>query len=286
MGPRVRIVTDSVADLPPDYADEHQIRVLPVYLTVNGQTFLDDGSLDRDWFYGQLDQVSERPTTAAPAPQEFQKVYEGLASEGAEEIIALFTASTLSSLYNHAVIAAQQFDQGRVHVVDTAQVSVGVGLQVMAAAEMVTRGEPVARIVERVEVLRKRTRILGVLESADYLRRSGRVRWGPATMAHLLRIKPLIGFYDGAAQSLGRVRTLLRGVRAIVERISTIGALERLAILHTRTNAEAVCHLQECLAARYPGTRAPVIDVGAVFAAHIGPGCLGVALIADDGATS
>jgi len=284
MGPRVRILTDSVADLPRSLVKTYGIRVLPVYVSLNGQTYLDDGTVERDWFYQQLAQVTSRPTTASPSPGDFLRAYEALAEEGAEEIVALFTASSVSSLHDHAVIAQRQFQRARVHIVDTTQVSMGVGLLVLTAAEMLATGATGEQVVAAVEARRPRTRIFGVLESVDYLRRSGRVRWSVATMAGLLRIKPLIGFADGEAQSLGRVRTLMKGVRQVFDRAVAAGPLERLAVLHTRASTEAIELLQGLLAAHYPDLDAPLVDVGTVFASHVGPGCLGVALISGNAA--
>ena len=113
MGRRVRILTDSAVDLPQAYVTRFQIGVVPIHVSLNSETRLVDGTLDLDWFYAELSYLQVPPTTAAPAPQEFTRVYAQLASEGAEEIIAILTASTLSSLHDHALIAAGEFKEAR-----------------------------------------------------------------------------------------------------------------------------------------------------------------------------
>jgi len=145
MGRRVRILTDSAADLPQAYVTRFQIGVVPIHVSLNGEAHLDDGTLDLDWFYRELSHLRVPPTTAAPAPQEFTRAYAQLAAEGAEEIIAIVTASTLSSLHDHAQIAARKFREARGHVVDGTQVSMGLGWLVVRAAEQA----PTARLSRR-----------------------------------------------------------------------------------------------------------------------------------------
>jgi DegV family protein with EDD domain len=280
MARRVRVLTDSVADLPRAYRERYQIKVLPIYLMINGQTYLDDGSLDRDWFYRQLARVSQKPTTAAPAPQEFLAAYETLRDEGAEEIIALLTASSVSSLCDHARLAAQEVTGVRVHVIDTGQITMGLGWMVVAAARMLAEGVSVPEILETVRGMRARTRVLGVLDSIDYLRRSGRVGWVAGQMAGLLKIKPVIAFDQGEALMLQRVRTQWRAVQAMLERVRGAQPFESLAVLHSRVTEATLRRFQDELAGITGGLASvPVVDIGTIFATHVGPGCLGVALV-------
>lgn len=279
MTQRVRILTDSAADLPQTYVERYRIGVVPIYVSLNGETHLDDGSLDRSWFYRELTSVSARPATAAPAPQEFTRAYAQLVSEGAEEIIAIVTSSTVSSLHDHALVAAQEFQEARVHVIDGAQVSMALGWLVVCAAEMLDGGVPVSQAIHQVRQLRSRTRILGVIDSIDYLRRSGRVGWITMAVASLLNIKPLIAFDHGEARPIGRVRTLRRGLQAIVNQTRDALPLDRLAILHSGVAVASVERLQEAFAVRLPGMDIPVVNVGPAFASHVGPGCAGVAFV-------
>lgn len=279
MGGRVRVLTDSVADLPQSFVDQFRIKVVPVYLMVDGQTYRDDGMLDRDRFYRQLSSAAKPPTTAAPAPREFYEAYDDLAADGAETIVALVTSSTVSSIYNHAQVAASSFDVASVHVVDTRQISMGLGWLVVEAAARLEAGEPVLEVLDRVSALRSRTRVLGLIDAIAYLRRSGRVGWVSGAFAELLRIKPLISFHQGEANLLGRVRTSARGVRALMSQIEAAGPVDRLSLLHARADAQVLGQAQDELAALFPSLDIPVIDIGAVFATHVGPRCVGVALI-------
>ncbi|MGC9521478.1 MAG: DegV family protein [Anaerolineae bacterium] len=276
----MRIVTDSVADLTPSDVARHQVKVQPAYLVLNGATYKDDGTLDRDWFYRQLADAAVAPTTAAPAPEEFLSTYRTLADEGAEDAIVLAAASSVSSIYDHALVAANWFS-GRmcIHVVDTMQVSMGVGWMVKEVAEWVEQQVPVADILERVTGLRARTQVLGLLDSISYLRRSGRVGWVAGGFASLLRIKPLFAFEQGAARLFARVRTHARGRAVLLQRISRLRPFRRIAILHSGADAAAISWLRDELRALDGDLSMPVVEIGAAFATHVGPGCLGVAVV-------
>lgn len=279
MAPRFCVVTDSVADLPPAWIERYRVRVLPVYLILNGQSYRDDGALDRDWFYAQLATLQEKPTTAAPAPMEFGNAYKALAAEGVREIIAVFTASQVSSIFDHASLAARQVGEVQVWTVDSRQISMGIGWQVVAAAESVERGTPISETVLQLERMRERTCVYGVLDSLDYLRRSGRVSLAGARMGDLLKIKPLIRFAGGEAAIIGRVRTQARALDRLVTLVREAAPLERLAIIHSRAVPEAIGYLQQALSPMAPDLPIPTMEVGTVFATHIGPGGLGVALV-------
>jgi DegV family protein with EDD domain len=279
MAQRVRVLTDSVADVPHDVLVRYGIKILPVYLLLNGQSYLDDGTLDQDWFYRELSQLEARPTTAAPSPGEYLAAYDALADEGAEEIIVLSAASTVSSLHAHAVLAAQQFDRADVHVVDTLQVSMGMGWMVAEAARLADEGVPVTEVLGYLQLVRARTSIYGVIDSVDYLRRSGRIGWVTGCMAGLLQIRPLIAFDQGEARVRSRARLYRRGVQALLELVAAEQPLTHLAIIHSRADAKVIETFRAELGARLPSLEMPVVGVGSIFATHVGPRCLGVALV-------
>ncbi|HQE91895.1 MAG TPA: DegV family protein [Anaerolineae bacterium] len=277
---RVRIITDSVADIPPQFIQQFNIKVVPIHLMMGAATYLVDGRGDHAWFYRELQQQSAvTPTTAAPPPEVFLQLYRELVAEGAEEIIGLFAAATVSSLYDHALIAAREVSGARVSVLDTGQISMGIGWLVLMAAEAAARGASADAIETLVKTARSRTRVFGLLDSLEYLRRSGRVGWATTQMVTLLQIKPLIVFAEGEAQLIGRVRTHQRALQHMVDMVKTLSPLEKLAVLHAHTNAAAVLRLQEALTPYAPEKPPLVVEVGPIFGTHIGPGALGVALV-------
>jgi DegV family protein with EDD domain len=283
MDGHIRIVTDGVADIPPHLVQQFNIKVIPIYLAMGQTSHLVGISADYGWFYRELLASDVMPKTAAPAPAEFLQVYQALVAEGARDIIGLFASSKVSSLYNHALLAAQQLTGATVHVFDTGQVSMGIGWVVLMAAEAVARGASLAENTALITSACAHSSVLGMLDSPEYLRRSGRVGWAAAKLVSLLQIKPMIAFAAGEAQLIGRVRTHQRALQHMVDLVMTMAPLQKLAVLHAHADPAVVTQLGEMLAPYAPDNSPLVVEVGPIFGAHVGPGAVGVALIrADD----
>ncbi|MBN2007691.1 MAG: DegV family protein [Anaerolineae bacterium] len=276
---KIRIVTDGVVDLPQEWVARFNIKIVPVHVRFGDENFLSDGYSDRGWFYDKLTQSSVMPSTAAPSPYEFARVYQELAAEGTEDIVGLFAAASVSSIYDHAQLAARQLSSVRFHMVDTGQVSMGMGWLLWIAAEAIERGASAEEIVALVQSASVRTRVMGVLDSPEHLRRSGRIGWVVARFVELLQIKPLLCFELGQALLLGRVRTHHRALTRLVELVSEAAPLERLAVIHSRAPKALITQLQSALSLVSPEQPIAVVEVGPVFGAHIGPRCLGVAYV-------
>ena len=187
----------------------------------------------------------------------------------------------MSSIYAYAVLAAQEFHDVPVHVLDTLQVSTGVGWLVMEMAERLAEGQAVATAIDHVLALRNHVQVMGVVRSIEFLHRSGRVGWLKSQIAGLLGIKPVIGFARGEAFLLKRVRTFGRGIEAVAAQVARALPLRKLAILHSGVDQAAIARLQASVARCVGDLWCPVVEVGPVFASHVGPGCLGVALVRD-----
>ncbi|MFP4393857.1 MAG: DegV family protein [Anaerolineales bacterium] len=279
-GQKIRVVTDSVADLPWDLAHRLGIQVVPIYVILGGKSYLADAALDSAWFYREWERYDQRSQTAAPPPEEFLAAYGELVAEGATDIIGLFLASPLSSIVRHARQAAKFLneDEARVHIVETGQVSMGVGWMAIAAAEAIAQGATLPEVLALLEGMRARTYVRGVLASLDHLRRGGRVGWAAVQMAGWLRIKPIISYAQSEAKLAGHVRTYHRALERLTNFVTTIAPIERLAIIHSRAPQEALDQLQGDLAALID---APLltVEVGPIFGTHVGPKGIGVAVV-------
>ncbi len=272
MMPKVRIVTDSTADLPPALLARYNIDVVPAVVVVNGQEHLDGAGLSREAFYRQLPTMSPLPTTAAPSVGMFEAAY-AQALEKAEAVVAVHCASSLSSIYQHACLAAEKF-AGRVHVVDSGQLTLGIGFQALAAAEAAARGGDVAEALAAVEAIRTRVRLIAMLDTLEFLRRSGRVSWAKARLGSLLRIKPFLEVRHGEVLSLPAVRTRRKGLAHLAEHLRALGPLDYLAVLHTgaEDDARALLAAADTSALRLQPL---VVFVTTVIGTHVGPNGVG-----------
>lgn len=273
----IAVVTDSVADIPWEIVKFLDITVIPIYLLLENRYYAVDETLDRAWFYQQL-QSSTLFKTAAPSPEIFSEAYRRLLAAGAKAIMGIFLSSNLSAISQHARMAANDFPGHEIHIFDSRQVSMGLGWLVIAAAEAAQRGATLREMVALLDDMRSRTQVLGVLDSLDHLRAGGRVSWAQAFVAELLQIKPMLTFDSGDACLMGRVRTYRRAVQRMAEAVLDASPLENLAILHSRVEVSVLTHLRETLAHCVEG-RVLTVEVGPIFGAHVGPRGLGVAFV-------
>jgi DegV family protein with EDD domain len=194
------------------------------------------------------------------------------------DIISLHPPAHFSALYNAAHLAARSFPKGRVTVIDTGQLTMGLGWLVIAAAKAARAGAAAKEIVELVAALKPQARVLAALDTFEFLRRSGRVGWAQALVGTLLRVKPMIEVRDGQVLPLGRVRTSRRAMDRLVELTGDLGPLRSLAILHT-DRPEGADELRSRLAHLRPQDQVLTVDVTPVIGVHVGPKALGIAAI-------
>jgi DegV family protein with EDD domain len=212
-----------------------------------------------------------------PPPHEFTDAYRRLSRE-ADEIVAIVISSNLSGMYSVAHLGAQNVPEIRVHVVDSGQVTMGLGWMVIAAAEAATEGRNAREILSLIDGLRPRVHVYATLDTLEYLRRSGRVSWPRARAADALRIKPIVEVAQGEVKDAGRTRTRRRAIERVLEMTRALGPLERLSIIHTC--APETDQLRSMLAEHHSPAQLVDVAVTTVIGAHVGPRAIGVAAVA------
>lgn len=270
----IRIVTDSNCDLPQEIIDRYAIVVVPFYINVGTQSYLDGIEMSRAEFYEGLPTFRAQPTTSVPGPGMFVDVYEKLAAQGAEQVLSIHMGASLSAMVNSARLAAEETNALPVTVLDSGNLTLGTGLQVLAAARAAAEGRPLAEIVALVEDMAARTYCFAALDTLEYLRRSGRLsrfQWG---LGAALRIKPILKMNDGHVD-MERVRTAKRSLDRVIELVEELGALQDLVLVHTHA-AERAQALQPRTKHLFPeGASTFSAEVTPVIGSHIGPGAVG-----------
>ena len=270
------LVTDSTADIPDDLLSKYKIEVVPAILVIDGESFTDGVDITREEFYARIPFFKNPATTAAPSVGSFIESYEKIFSAGAEKIFSIHAASSLSGIFNSARLAAESFGE-RVHLVDSGQLSLGVGFQVLESAEAIEKGASVEKIAEMLSTIQERIKLIAALDSLEYLHRSGRVSWTKARVARLLNLKPMIGLAYGKVENLGAVRTERQANIRLMETLREVGSIKRLAILHTNAEERARKFLAD-FAPSLP-TKPLVANVTPVIGAHLGPNGVGFTLV-------
>lgn len=275
---KLGIVTDSTSDLPAYLLEQHAIQIVPSILVLEGKEYADGIGITREEFYNRLPALQTPPTTAAPSIGDFLKPYQTLLDAGSDHILSIHAASKLTAIINNAHQAAQEFP-GKVTCVDSGSLSLGLGFQVLAAAEEAKFGLKSA--LEAIESTRKRLRVFAALDTMEYLKRSGRVPGVVANLGGLLSIKPMVELRDGEVKPIGATRTNKQTDERMLNLLLEIGEMERLAILHTNAEARTRDLLKELMKTVRMSIPRDIlfVNVTAVIGTHLGPNGIGFAAV-------
>jgi DegV family protein with EDD domain len=273
----IRIVTDSTCDLPDSVVSELGITVVPLYINFGNQGYLDGIEISRSEFYRRLPNAYPLPSTAAPGVDAFRQVYEALAKDGATEILSTHISKSLSATVEVAAVAAGKTRSVPVTVVDSGQLSLGLGFQAVNAAQLAAQGATLQTITKTLEEQRSRTHVFAALETLEFLRRSGRMSRIVATFGTLLQIKPLLHMYNGNPHA-ERVRTARGATKRLLGILEGLGKLEQVALVHTNAPDKAA-ELRSAAAELLPPGEIESVDITPVLGANIGPGAVGFACV-------
>src|SRR5829696_4250419 len=204
---KIGIVTDSTCDLPQYFIEQHELEVIPSILVLDGKEYADGIGLSREDFYHRLPSLppSASATTAAPSIGDFSTRYDSLLTRGCDHILSIHAAGKLTSILNVARQAGNDF-AGKVTAIDSTSLSLGLGFQVLAAAEAAEELGLQAAL-DAIDSTRKRLHVYAALDTMENLRRSGRVPAAVTILGGLLNIKPMIELRDGEVKPISAVRT-------------------------------------------------------------------------------
>ena len=277
---RVAIFTDSASDFDPGQAAAEGITIVPLLVTFGAETFKAGEELSTEAFWERMVAPDAPfPKTAASSPGDFKDAYEAAFERGAEAIVSIHVAGDLSGTIKSAQIARDMLPDREIHVVDSQGASMAEGILARMAVELAAEGRPAAEIAEILESRTDDMVIYLTLETLEYLKKGGRISGAQAAIGTLLSVKPIIRVKGGVVDTIDKVRTRSKARDRMIELI-TERPIERLAILHT-ISPDVEAFRAEVLE-RSPGLAASdvTIDlVGASVGPHLGPGCVGAAVL-------
>jgi DegV family protein with EDD domain len=270
------IVTDSTSDIPAALREELGIFQIPVDLTLENKTYQDGFDLSRNDFYTRLPTLKKLPTTAAPSSGKFQQLYEQIFDRGYTDIISIHAASALSGIFNAARLASQEFKQ-LIKVVDSEQLSLGLGFQAIQAGKMAQHKKPLNEILDAIQSVKDRVYVFALLDTFEYIHRSGRVSWAKARLGSLLNIKPIVELKTGQVFNRGLARARSKGIQVLGDSIKKLGTLEYLAVLHTNALETGKKFIEEFSP---PEIHNPLlVNVTTIIGTHVGPNGIGFAAV-------
>ena len=280
----IRIITDSASDLRPPHRPE--VTVLPMTITFGAEEYQDGINLTHHQFYEKLIEGDDLPTTSQISPAQFEEAFRA-AVEAGEQVVAVVLSAKLSGTYQSACIAAEEFP-GKVFVVDSANATIGELVLVERAVELMDQGLEAAAIAARLEQEQEDIRLVGLLDTLEYLKTGGRVAASVAMGGGLLSIKPVVAVQEGEVVMLGKARGSKNGNNLLVQEIRKTSGVD-----FDRPYLLGYTGLEDSLLQKYIADSAalwtehtdalPIGTIGGTIGTHVGPGAVAVAFFQQSG---
>ncbi len=277
----VRIIVDSTADMVPQAA--RRVKIVPLTIHFGEREYVPGVDIDNRKFYEMLVESDVLPTTSQATPFAFGEAFAEAVEQG-DEVLCLTCSGKLSGTHQSAVIAAQDYP-GKVFVVDSQTIAIGLGILTEYALTLADQGKTAEEIAWKLMQKREKVRVLALLDTLEYLKKGGRISAAAAIAGGLLNIKPVITIDGGAIRVLGKARGSRQANNLLVQEIGKAGGVdfEKPLMLGYTGISDALLHkyIQDS-AALWEDRRdsLPVAMVGSVVGTHTGPGAVAVAFFA------
>ena len=282
----VKIISDSTCDLSAELIARYDIDVIPLHIVLGEEDFEDGRGISPDEIYQWSDMHRQSPKTAACSLADAMAALEPYVSAG-REVIVFSISSSMSSTYSVLCMAAEQLDASHlVTVIDSKNLSTGVGLQVIEAAEMAAQGKSAGEITAHIKAIRPLVRASFVVDTLTYLHRGGRCSGLAAMMGGALRLHPRIAVAEGkmspGKKFRGKMDRVILSYAQDMEAELRTARPGRVFITHSGCPEETLAPVREWLESLGRFEEIHVTRAGGVISSHCGPGTLGVLFIAGE----
>ena len=276
---KIRIIADSTCDLSAELLEKYDITVIPLCIIMDEKSYFDGLEVSPEDIYKWADANKTTPKTAAVT---FDRVTDTLRPfiEAGEDIIFFGISMKMSSTCNVVRVVGENFEYGRIFVIDSENLSTGIGLQILRAAEMIRDGADAESIVAAIESARGFVRTSFVVDNLTYLARGGRCSAATAMMANVLGLHPMISVRDGAMgvskKYRGKMSMVLKAYVADLKPSLLAADSSRVFLTHSgcdKTTLDAVYAELEALGYF---KEILITQAGGVISSHCGPNSLGV----------
>ncbi len=276
---KIRIVSDSTSDLSPELIEKYGITIIPLCVVMGENSYYDGIEVTPDEIYKWADENKTTPKTAALA---FDKTLEILKPfmDAKEDIIFMGISSKMSTTFNVARLIGEQEEYDRLFVVDSLNLSTGIGLQVIKAAIMAQNGSTAEEIVQAIKNSSDRVRASFVVDTLTYLARGGRCSSAAALVGSMLKLHPMITVVDGAMSVAkkfrGKMPVAINSYFAELQDALLNAEDDRVFITHSGCEQEIVDQVHKMLSELNYFKEILITRAGGVISSHCGPGTLGI----------
>ncbi len=269
---KIQIVTDSTAYFTKEYANENNIRVVPLSVAFSGETNDEGFPGEFETFYDKLANSKDFPTTSQPSISAFAEVYEEILAQG-NEIITIVISEKLSGTHNSASAAANMTAPDKISVIDSETTVANLKLLVEIARTMAENGSSRENIVATIEREKKKMQLNLTAATLEYLKRGGRLSSAQAAIGGFLNVKPILGLRDGKLEAVAKVRGKKKSLDYMVDHVPENAT--HISIMHIM-NTEGARRIQQKLEERFPQIEVNLEEIGPVIGTHLGPGGIGI----------
>lgn len=273
---KIKIVTDSTADLTKEQVEAMGITIVPLNVLVDGETYVDGVDFTPTEYLEKLKNAAELPKSSQPATGAFAEVFTKLHEEG-YDIICILISEHISGTYQSAKMAAEMTG-ANVAVHSSHSATCGEQIQILEAYRMIEDGHNLEEIIARLEAVRNEVKLYIGVDSVENLVKGGRLSKGKGLLTQLLNIKPIIVFKDGSMEPDHKVRSMNQVAKYFIEKLEQDlegKEIKYLYAIHVGAEESAQAFAKE-LAERYSLESVPVVAGTAVLATHVGPGTMAI----------
>lgn len=279
----VKIISDSTCDLSPELLERYEIDILPLHILLGDKEYEDGKNITPDQIYTWSDANKTTPKTSAPALEDAMELFRPYIEEG-REIVCFSISASMSTSGNVMRLAAEELGaSGQITVIDSANLSTGIGLLVIEAAIMAKNNRTASEIASEIEKLKPNVRASFVVDTLTYLYRGGRCNAVAAMAGGVLKLHPKIVVEDGAMNASkkyrGKIASVIMAYVKDMEKDLKNARPERVFITHSGCEREIVEKVRAYL--KELGVFEEILETraGGVVSSHCGPGTLGVLYI-------
>lgn len=277
---KVKVFSDSTCDLPPHLVERHQIGIVPLYVLFNDKSYQDGVDITTPELYKAVEATGSLPKTAAPSPVDFIQAFQPHI-DAEEDIIYIGLSSEFSATFNNARLAAQEFPAGRIEIVDSRNLSTGIGLLVMKAVDFASEGMDVHTIAKKIQALVPLVETEFIIDTLDYLHKGGRCSGTTRLVGNMLKIRPSIKVVDGkmvpAQKHRGSRKKALDGLLA--NAIKHKGNISPTRVFITHSISEDGPYLKEKLLEQIDVEEIIITQAGCVISSHCGENTIGILFV-------
>lgn len=276
----VKIVTDSVSDLPPQIAQELEITIVPLYIRFGTKVYRDGIDLTSDDFFNKLVESKVLPVTSVPSPGDFVEIYDKLADD-TDEILVITLSSKLSGTYEVTLQSIGLMQKKcHVEVVDSQSAAMAEGLIAITAVKAAQSGASFNEVIDITRRNIHRVGLRAVFDTLEYLQRGGRIGKAQSLLGSLLKINPVIGLKDGELFPAGKERSRAKGIDHLYNFIAKYSFIEEIAIEYA-TTPDDVEILADQIDFKFAKQRIYHSRAIPVIGTHTGPGLIVVSVLGD-----